>query len=185
MVGIQAFDLLENEIDITPWLSLLCDGSHHNFSLQVVGEKEQQPGSYWIVTGKVFVWVDDDNQMTTGPAPQVTVDPVSLNASGGGDKGGPILYQQSITRSITQLNIVGQKETYASNQRFSMENKGNITNGGNDQWTQYTKANQPPPATRHCTFMLASDIHPRWKSHQQWRRKTLSSRPRISNRAWT
>ncbi|KAJ4153974.1 hypothetical protein LMH87_010439 [Akanthomyces muscarius] len=136
MVGIQAFDLLENEIDITPWLGLLCDGSDHTFSLQIVGEKEQKPGSYWIMTGKVFVWTDDGNQTTTGPAPQVTVDPVSLNASGGGDKGGPILYQQSINRSIrvsTELTIAGQKKKYAWNQRFSMKNDGNITNGGNDQ----------------------------------------------------
>lgn len=137
MVGIQAFDLLENEIDITPWLGLLCDGSDHTFSLQIVGEKEQKPGSYWIMTGKVFVWIDGNNQTTTGPAPQVTVDPVSLNASGGGDKGGPILYRQSINRSIrvsTELNIAGEKKTYAWNQRFSMTNDGNITNGGNDQY---------------------------------------------------
>lgn len=138
MVGIQAFDLLESEIDITPWLGLLCDGSAHTFSIQVVGEKEQPPASYWVLTGKVFVWIDDkNNQTTTGPAPQVNVDPVNLYASGGGDKGGPISYQQSIVRSIrvsTELKIAGQQKTYAWDQRFSMENDGNITNDGNDQY---------------------------------------------------
>ncbi|OAQ97225.1 hypothetical protein LLEC1_02989 [Akanthomyces lecanii] len=137
MVGIQAFDLLENEIDITPWLGLLCDGSDHTFGLQIVGEKEQAPGSYWVMTGKVFIWVDRNNQITTGPVPQVNIDPVSLNASGGGDMGGPIPYQQSITRSIgvsAELNIAGQKKIHDWNQRFSMKNDGNITNGGDDQY---------------------------------------------------
>ncbi|XWW93799.1 hypothetical protein V2A60_001736 [Cordyceps javanica] len=140
MVGIQAFDLWESEIDITPWLGTLCDGSEHALSLQVVGEKAQPPGSYWIMTGKVFVWVSDKtNQTTTGPAPQVSLDPVDLKSSGGGDNGGPVSYRQSIARSIrvsSELEIAGQRKNYTWSQRYSMRNDGSITNGGNDQYVE-------------------------------------------------
>lgn len=62
IVGIEAFDLLEDEIDITPWLPLLCDGSSHEFLIRVSGLSESSNGtavlsetteSYWLVTGKV------------------------------------------------------------------------------------------------------------------------------------
>ncbi|KAJ6787800.1 hypothetical protein PWT90_01477 [Aphanocladium album] len=140
MVGIQAFDLLENEIDITPWLGIICDGFEHTFSLQVVGEKEQEPNSYWIMTGKVFIWnADTNNSTTTGAAPQVDISPLNLNSSGGGNAGGPIPYQQSITRKIrvtSELTVAGERKKYEWNQRYSMTNDGNITNGGNDQYVQ-------------------------------------------------
>lgn len=62
IVGIDAFDLKEDEIDITPWLGLLCDGSSHNFTIKISGLNEGTNGtatlsemteSYWLVTGKV------------------------------------------------------------------------------------------------------------------------------------
>jgi hypothetical protein len=36
-VGIDAFDLKEYEIDITPWLPMLCDGNQHTFTMKVAG----------------------------------------------------------------------------------------------------------------------------------------------------
>ena len=62
IVGIDAFDLKEDEIDITPWLSLLCDGTAHDFTIRVSGLLDNGKGnaslsevtdSYWLVTGKV------------------------------------------------------------------------------------------------------------------------------------
>jgi len=63
IVGIDAFDLKEDEIDITPWLPLLCDGHSHNFSMRVLGldhdaenstaSLSEIKNSYWLVTGKV------------------------------------------------------------------------------------------------------------------------------------
>lgn len=62
VVGIDAFDLREDEIDITPWLPLLCDGKEHNFTVRVSGLNDdgkgnvalsEITGSYWLVTGKV------------------------------------------------------------------------------------------------------------------------------------
>ena len=62
IVGIDTFDLREDEIDITPWLPLLCDGQRHNFTIRVSGliddghgnaRLSETTGSYWLVTGKV------------------------------------------------------------------------------------------------------------------------------------
>lgn len=62
IVGIDAFDLKEDEIDVTPWLPLLCDGRAHSFSIVVSGLNRTANGtnvlaettdSYWLVTGKV------------------------------------------------------------------------------------------------------------------------------------
>lgn len=63
IVGIDAFDLKEDEIDITPWLPLLCDGNDHNFTIRISGLNDyangtaalsEATGSYWLVTGKVI-----------------------------------------------------------------------------------------------------------------------------------
>jgi hypothetical protein len=35
--SIDALDLKVSEVDVTPWLPLLCDGSHHTFSLKAAG----------------------------------------------------------------------------------------------------------------------------------------------------
>lgn len=62
IVGIDAFDLKEDEIDVTPWLPLLCDGNQHNFTIKISGLTVTSNGtnvlsedtlSYWLVTGKV------------------------------------------------------------------------------------------------------------------------------------
>ncbi|EME84297.1 uncharacterized protein MYCFIDRAFT_210844 [Pseudocercospora fijiensis CIRAD86] len=64
VVGIDAFDLKEDEIDITPWLPLLCDGNPHNFGLAVSGLNDSSGGQailsettdqYWLLSGKIFV----------------------------------------------------------------------------------------------------------------------------------
>ena len=63
IVGIDAFDLREDEIDITPWLTLLCDGLSHVFTVKVTGlsgdhngtaKLSDTVGNYWVVTGKVL-----------------------------------------------------------------------------------------------------------------------------------
>jgi hypothetical protein len=78
IVGIDAFDLKEDEIDITPWLPILCDGQSHNFTIGVSGLNDDgtgnaalsgRVGSDWLVTGKIFVWLDQAGHVTTGNAP--------------------------------------------------------------------------------------------------------------------
>jgi hypothetical protein len=66
IVGIDAFDLREPEIEITPFLPYLSDGQPHAFQIKVVGLKccgpNSQPelsdsvGSYWVVAGKIFLF---------------------------------------------------------------------------------------------------------------------------------
>ncbi|KAK2609472.1 hypothetical protein N8I77_002969 [Diaporthe amygdali] len=73
VVGIDTYELPSFEIDVTPFLSLLCDGAEHTFKIQVVGFDSNSPGQIatvgqnWWVTGTVFVWLDDSvNQTVAG-----------------------------------------------------------------------------------------------------------------------
>ncbi|KAI9678146.1 MAG: hypothetical protein M1817_006091 [Caeruleum heppii] len=101
VVGLDAFDLRDHEIDITPWLALLCDGSElgHMVELRVVGITDDQKnppplsrrvGSSWVVSGKIFLWLDSPGSITTGtvlisltPPPEIALSSVTTqNATG-------------------------------------------------------------------------------------------------------
>ncbi|KAI9802399.1 MAG: hypothetical protein M1825_002781 [Sarcosagium campestre] len=80
VVGIDAFDLREQEIDITPFLTVLCDGAikGHSFEIRVVGIKDdghghgvlsEDIGHSWIVSGKILLWLDDTGVAVTGQRP--------------------------------------------------------------------------------------------------------------------
>lgn len=115
------FDEKEAEIDITPFLPVLCDGRPHNFTLRVVGLDDDGNnsarlstgvGSYWQLSGKVFVWAEDDTSfITTGSAPVIAaVDPVialsqtlSQNATGANET---LKYDISVSRSIRISNTI-------------------------------------------------------------------------------
>lgn len=72
IAGIDAFDLPSFEIDVTPWLGVLCDGESHEFGIKIVGfDKDEQGrtgivGANWWVTGTVTVWLDEMGNQTTG-----------------------------------------------------------------------------------------------------------------------
>jgi len=64
-VGIDAFDLREDEIDITPFLPLLCDGHNHTFTIVVSGLNDDGQGggslsetvpSYWVSLYKTALY---------------------------------------------------------------------------------------------------------------------------------
>ncbi|KAJ5923503.1 hypothetical protein N7454_008748 [Penicillium verhagenii] len=103
IVGIDAFDLREHEIDITPFIPYLSDGKPHTFDLIVVSVNDNG-GEYatiantttdsWYVTGKIFLFEDEEGHITTGSMP-VIKDPL------------PSL---QITRAIT-TNSTGANET--------------------------------------------------------------------------
>ncbi|KAH9219736.1 peptide N-acetyl-beta-D-glucosaminyl asparaginase amidase A-domain-containing protein [Leptodontidium sp. 2 PMI_412] len=83
IVGIDAYDMPTFDIDVTPWLPLLCDGKPHEFGLKVVAfdstvEGNVGPiGENWWVTGTVFVWLDAHGKQTTGSSiANHTPDPV-------------------------------------------------------------------------------------------------------------
>ncbi|MCJ1340942.1 hypothetical protein MMC09_006238 [Bachmanniomyces sp. S44760] len=142
MVGIDAFDLREIEIDITPWLGLLCDGSPHTFQIRVVGLDDDSNGhatlsstvgSYWLVTGKIFLFLDTPGSVTKGGFPQVNEVPPQISIS-----------------SKTTLNSTGTNETltYTTFATRQISISSNITtSSGNPQlatWSQdlaYTNFN--------------------------------------------
>ncbi|KAJ0117064.1 asparagine amidase A [Diaporthe amygdali] len=115
IVGIDVFDEKEAEIDISPFLPLLCDGAPHNFTLRVVGLDDNgnnsatlstSVGGYWQLSGKVFVWTEDDASfITTGSPPTLdATDPVitltqslTQNATGVNET---LKYDVSVSRSI-------------------------------------------------------------------------------------
>lgn len=115
IVGIDVFDEKEAEIDISPFLPVLCDGTAHNFTLRVVGLDDDGKNSatlstgvdgYWQLSGKIFVWTEDDASfITTGSAPSLAaIDPVialsqslTQNATGANET---LKYDVSVSRSI-------------------------------------------------------------------------------------
>jgi len=138
IVGIDAFDLREHEIDITPWLPVLCDGAEHTFEIRVAGiiddgktsgKLTETVGSSWLVTGKVFVWLDNDpDSVTTGKAPTLLLPE-------------PII---SVSQSLTQ-NATGANETltYTTNVRRTLSISSKITTQNGSflsTWTQSLSA---------------------------------------------
>ncbi|ROV96264.1 hypothetical protein VMCG_07690 [Cytospora schulzeri] len=147
IVGPDAFDLKEHEIDITPWLPLLCDGANHTFTIYVAGLLDdggsgatvtQTVGSSWYVTGKIFVWLDDEGSVTTGTAPvieaanpEITVSQVlTQNATGANET---LTYDTEVSRSYkVSSRVVSQNaSTIVSwTQELSYSNKGYVWDYG-------------------------------------------------------
>lgn len=72
VVGIGAFDLQGIDVDISPWLGILCNGETHTFELKVVGYNATSNNSLgtvasnWYVSAQVFLWLDEDGNQTLG-----------------------------------------------------------------------------------------------------------------------
>lgn len=148
IVGIDAFDLKEDEIDITPWLPLLCDGRAHNFTIRISGLNDNGNGtamlsettdSYWLVTGKVFIWLDEEGHVTTGdgpylstPAPKFQVSSSIGTSTNGTNE--TLLYQVNAMRNLTVISTIHLSSGNATaywRQSLSYSNAGNFTDGGN------------------------------------------------------
>ncbi|KAI9835538.1 MAG: hypothetical protein M1819_001989 [Sarea resinae] len=150
IVGIGAFDLKEHEIDITPWLPLLSDGNNHTFEIRVAGLNDdgkghaalsETVGSNWVVTGKIFLWLDEAGSVTTGsvplvetPAPSISVSSsLGINATGGNQS---LTYNVSASRrlsiSSTVITSAGRR-TASWSQTLDYSNSGFFTQQGNYQ----------------------------------------------------
>ncbi|TVY45016.1 Peptide-N4-(N-acetyl-beta-glucosaminyl)asparagine amidase A [Lachnellula occidentalis] len=120
IVGIDAFDLREHEIDITPWLPVLSDGNEHTFEIRVVGLLDdgknsgtlsESVGSSWYVTGKIFLWQDDANAITTGPNPTLLLPAPTIaisqsltqNSTGANET---LTYTTNVSRSLTISSLL-------------------------------------------------------------------------------
>ncbi|KAI0595418.1 hypothetical protein F4775DRAFT_569641 [Biscogniauxia sp. FL1348] len=133
IVGLQAFDLREHQVDITPWLPVLCDGSDHTFTIRVAGLDDDGTSSAtltetvndsWYVTGKIFVWLDADGSVTTGSAPVLEL-------------GNP---QITLSRDLTQ-NATGANETltFSTAVQRTISVRANVSSQGNEGeavWSQ-------------------------------------------------
>ncbi|PWY76181.1 hypothetical protein BO70DRAFT_90544 [Aspergillus heteromorphus CBS 117.55] len=82
IVGIDAFDLRQPEIDISPFLPLLTDNRTHTFEIKITGLDVSDDGevtfsdtvgSYWVVTGTIFLYLDESASYSSagGQAPEV------------------------------------------------------------------------------------------------------------------
>ncbi|KAH8693535.1 peptide N-acetyl-beta-D-glucosaminyl asparaginase amidase A-domain-containing protein [Talaromyces proteolyticus] len=129
IVGIDTFDLREPEIDISPFLPLLTDGKPHTFQIKIVGLNTPSEddisisdtvGSYWVVTGKAFIYLDDGenyNKPPSGVPPTIeTPDP-----------------RFGFTRNLVYNATSGQNETLSYS--VTVHRVLKITSGQNT-WTQ-------------------------------------------------
>lgn len=152
VVGIDAFDLKEDEIDITPWLPILCDGNAHNFTIRVSGLNDHGNGtatlsettnSYWMVTGKAFIWLDTAGHVTTGdgpyktnPAPTFTVSSSIEQSANGTNQ--TLLYEVKAQRRLSYhstLDLSNGSQTATWQQTLSYFNSGNFSDQGNIEIT--------------------------------------------------
>ncbi|KAI9776462.1 MAG: hypothetical protein M1839_009573 [Geoglossum umbratile] len=155
IVGIDAFDLREHEIDITPWLPLLCDGATdgHTFEIRVAGIDDDGRGhgtlsktvaNYWVVTGKIFLWLDAPGSVTRGSLPAVVnTNPllelsssVELNPANANES---LTYSVNATRelSISSIVVTSKGLLVASwIQSLAYSNSGRFTAKGNIQLTK-------------------------------------------------
>lgn len=157
IVGIDAFDLREHEIDISPWLPILCDGAQHTFEIRVVGIVDdgktsgsltKTVGASWYVTGKVFIWLDDDEtSVTTGnaptlllPAPVITLSQSrTQNATGANET---LTYTTDVKRTLSISSLITTQNgshVVTWTQNLAVTNYGQYTDFGaiqiNDQKT--------------------------------------------------
>ncbi|PNS19487.1 Peptide-N4-(N-acetyl-beta-glucosaminyl)asparagine amidase A [Sphaceloma murrayae] len=149
IVGIDAYDLREDEIDITPWLPLLCDGNAHNFTLVVTGLAPGTDGeavlservnSYWVVSGKIFLWLSSTDTPTAGISPiPLTPSPSILTTSAltpAPANDSILTYSLIVTRSLSLTSTVllptGPKNATWT-QSLSHTSSGTYSNFGNTQ----------------------------------------------------
>lgn len=167
IAGADVFDLREHEIDISPWLPVLCDGQPHTFSIQVAGIDDngqpsgevtltKQVAASWYVTGKVFVWLNeadgDDSSalVTTGTPPSIqssgptisVTQHLQQNATGANTT---LTYTVSVSRSFTVQGALTSGSTKGNSSRavswsqsLSYANEGILTDFGSNQINNFT-----------------------------------------------
>ncbi|KAG6105826.1 hypothetical protein E4U31_001197 [Claviceps sp. LM219 group G6] len=138
IVGLHAFDLREQEIDVTPWLGVLCDGKAHHFRLEVVGADDVVPDRYWLLSGKIFLWLLDETpgHVTSGPAPSISVSKPDYMPHDTSVRGKHVRYDQTIQRklAIRSTIMAGSRLMDATwTQVFTMRNQGVVLAAGRFQ----------------------------------------------------
>lgn len=150
VVGIDAFDLRENEISITPFIPMLSDGREHSFEIRVMGIDDNENGEpllsaaingNWVVTGKLFLWLDEGTTVTTGTlpnlsAPQPLIKQQSARQQGINGTVNSLNYSIEVSRNLyvesTIVTSTGPETVYWK-QDLTFSNTGILSNQGNDQ----------------------------------------------------
>ncbi|KAJ9212252.1 hypothetical protein DTO166G4_6196 [Paecilomyces variotii] len=142
IVGINAFDLREPEIDVTPFIPLLTDGKSHTFEIKVLGldtsangtaALSNTVGSYWVVTGKVFLYFGDTvihgkgRPQISAPEPQFFITRnLVQNAQSGAN--------ESLSYSVrAERNLTVRSSSFLWSQTLSYSNFGLLTQQGISQ----------------------------------------------------
>lgn len=158
IVGIETFDLREHEIDITPWLPVLCDGKQHTFTIYVANLGDNGKGSgyvntttlsNWLVTGKIFVWLDPTGSVTTGTKPTISAPNPSIAISSKTTQNKTSGYNETLTTEVTVSRTFSVSSTVVTkngsltstwSQSLSFSNSQSFLEFGNIQYsTQSTK----------------------------------------------
>lgn len=176
IVGIDAFDLPEDEIDVTPFLPLLTDGKDHEFEIRVVGIDDDGNGhgditqtieSNWVVTGKLFLWLDTNTSRITGSSPSMhsprpTISVFSKTTRTLDNTIVSLDYAVQVSRllhisSTLQTSRGVEKVTWTQNLAYS--NHGTLTNNGSDQIVrQNTSGLNTSPASTYSKLVA----YPLW-----------------------
>ncbi|CAI7565065.1 unnamed protein product [Penicillium discolor] len=148
VVGTDAFDLRQSEIDISPFLPMVQDGEQHSFEIRVTGLNVSTDGSatfantvgsYWVVTGNIFIYIDNDSSAskatTTTDNSRPTVDaPLPVFAvtrnlvqskTGGNDS---LSYSVAVERVFSATSSL-----YSWSQTLSFSNHGFLNQQGYSQ----------------------------------------------------
>ena len=151
-MGIDTFDLREHEIDVSPWLPILLDGKLHKFEIRVVSLDDDgkghamlvnTSGSYWLVTGKIFLFLDEKGAVTRGgsiniatPPPLITISSTVMeNVTGANET---LTYSTAVSRQIFITSTIytsNGAQVVSWSQNLSYTNRGIITDQGLTQST--------------------------------------------------
>lgn len=173
IVGIDAFDLREPEIDISPFLPILTDGKPHTFKILVVGLEDEEGGygsspklsktvgSYWVVTGKIFLFNDGHGKdkskmpadMDCQPKVTATEPTFSMTRFMGKDKAGANDYLSYMLSGSRSLKVKSCYSTWS--QSLSYTNTALLDNKGfsqlNDQFTSSSQTVSLPGKNKSTT----------------------------------
>ncbi|UPX16830.1 uncharacterized protein EKO05_0007213 [Ascochyta rabiei] len=168
LVGIDTFDLVEDEIDVTPFLPRLNDNEDHVFEIRVVGIEDNGHGhgeltqsieSNWVVTGKLFIWLDADSSIVTGTSHTIQrpIPSISVFSSAVKDVVDSLQYSVYVSRFIhisSTLETSKGPEEVSWTQNLVYFNHGTLTGKGNDQivWQNTSGNNTSPSSTYFKSF---------------------------------
>ncbi|KAG8525278.1 hypothetical protein KY384_008922 [Bacidia gigantensis] len=146
IAGIDTYDLRQDEIDVTPWLSYLVDGNEHSFEIRVVGLQDDGKGNaqlsdtvggYWLVTGTIFLFHSATSSTSTLSRPgDLSVSDIPPEISVSSSKTTSTLtYNVEVSRAIS----VTSPHDGTWTQHLTFHNQGALTNAGLTQvTTQFT-----------------------------------------------